>query len=458
MGDPNNVFDFLVVNGSLYPQIQNISLLNWTNGYPLHTQNSGVNISVFPDGDAQLNFHPGNGSFALSLPVLSMLLNPNAIRNIIDCSYPLSGQYDHLPRILFYVSLVVSVLFRRFPVIATAALGSVMTYSTVAAIHLFVLLGLYKFGQPDENTSQLAHGLSAWDSNTAVTGGDIDVWGIMPVISASAVMLTPIMAFSNTFRSHRARALVIYWAIIIFVAMALLYAKVLYNGTDWNIDIIPSFAFCSNTSKYCQDLGKQFGIKFIEDYNECNCVDFCALYSPKAPMRRDANMGALLHHRAVSKFVCSDDSCQNHKIRKSVTGLLTLVTVMWAIVILQGVATLLHSQTKLSTARNFIFRMLYNPILTPVALIFRNNRRRRIISRLRLDHSGSNSWTRRIRRFLAKSIAATYYLLTVLGMFAYPVLFILTIFACELIVGTWATSEHSDSVRTPPPKPYVWRM
>jgi hypothetical protein len=447
MGE-SNPFDFVVVNGSLYPQIQNISLLNWTNAYPLHTQNSGVNISIFSDDHAQLNFHPGNGNFALSLPVLSMLLNPNAIRNTIDCTYPLSGQYDHLPRILFYVSLVVSVLFRRFPVIATAALGSVMTYSTVAAIHLFVLFGFFEFGEPSENTSQERFGLRGWDSNTAATGGDIDVWGIMPVISASAVMLTPIMAWSNTFRSHKARALVVYWAIIVFVAMALLYQKVLYNGSDWSIDIVPSFAFCTNTSPYCQKLGQQFGIKFLEDYNQCNCVDFCALYSPTAPMRRDANMGALLHHKAVSKFVCSDDTCQDHKIRGSIQGILTLVSVMWAMVILQGVATLLHSQTKLSTVRNFIFRILYNPIITPVALIFKAGRRRRIISRLRLDHTGSNSWTRRIRRFVAKSVAATYYLLTVLGMFAYPIVFILTIFACELIVGTWATSEHSDSVRT----------
>jgi hypothetical protein len=439
--------DFLVVNGSVHRQIQNIPLLNWTNAYPLHYNDSGANISIFPDGATQLNFNPGNGSFALSLPVISMLLNPNAIRNTIDCTYPLSGQYDHLPRILFYVSLVVSVLFRRFPVIATAALGSVMTYSTVAAIHLFVLLGLFDFGLPSENVPPAKFSLAGWDSRSAATGGDIDVWGIVPVISATAVMLTPILAWSNTFRSHKARSLVVYWAIIIFVAMALLYQKFVDNVVEWRVDVIPSFAFCTNTSPYCQELGKKFGINFIEDYNECNCVDFCALLSPPAPMRRDANMGALLHHRAISKFVCTDDNCEdNDSIRKSVTFMLTLVLVMWAIVILQGIVTLLHSQTRLSTARNFIFRMLYNPLLTPVALVFKDNRRRRIISRFHLDRTGSRSWTRRIRLFVAKTIAASYYLLTVLGMFLYPVLFIITIFACELIVGTWATSEHSDSV------------
>jgi hypothetical protein len=307
---------------------------------------------------------------------------------------------------------------------------------------------VYKFDLPTgENNSQANLELDGWDTRTAANGGDIDIWGIMPVVSASAVMLTPILAWSNTFKSHKAKAIVIYWAIIIFVAMAFLYKKLLNDGLEWNLDVIPSFAYCTNTSPQCQDLGRQFGIKFIEDYNDCGCVDFCALLSPTAPLRREANMGALLQHKAVSKFVCTGGTCDSAgSRRKSVGNILTLVSVMWAIVLLQGVATLLHSQTKLSTARNFIFRMLYMPLLTPVTLIFKDNRRRRIISRFRLNHTGRKSWTSHIRLFFAKTVAAAYYLLTVLGMFAYPVLFILTIFACELIVGSWATSEHSDSV------------
>lgn len=430
-------------NGSLPAQLS-ASVLNNYNPYPLHDEDSQVWLSMYPDSSASLAFWTGDGNFALTLPVLSMLLNSNASRALVVCSYPLSGQYNHLPRILFYVALVVAIIFREYTVVATAALGSAMTYSTVAAIHLFVLLGTYKFGfATGENDYLWPLG---WDSRTAIDGGDMDILGIMPVISASAVTLTPILAWSNTFRTSKARALVVYWALIIFASMIPLYKILIEFGSKWNPDFIPSFAYCTSKTPYCQD---RIEISTYQDYHDCGCVDFCGLLSPQAPLRRYANMVPVLHYKAVAQLVCYNGDCSKGEdsTRELYIRLVDLVLVMWALVIIQGLATIFHSHVTLDTVRAYVFRIFYTPIRTIILLVFRGNRQHAIMSKLHLDYTARNpGFLRRCHRFVAKTIAGAYYSLTVLGMFAYPLLFLLTIGICEIIVGQSATSEHSDSI------------
>src|ERR1700712_5295057 len=148
-----------------------------------------------------------------------MLLNPNGTVAIISCAYPLSGQYDHLTRWLFYVALIAAILFRRKPIIATTALASVMTYSTLSALHLFVLLGQYKFQQPADWCYGGNATVPGWDAESAARGGDVDFFGIMPVVTTTSIMLTPILIWSTTFRSTKARVLIVWWAIFIFTSI-----------------------------------------------------------------------------------------------------------------------------------------------------------------------------------------------------------------------------------------------
>src|SRR5215472_11499341 len=129
-----------LTNGSLYPQLINNANFTWGNPYPSHDIDPGVNLTIFPDNVLQLNFAVGNGNLSLAMSVISMLLHPDATQVDIACSYPLSGQYDRLQRFLFYGTLIVGLVFRHNGVIALAAIGVAMTYSSLAAIHLFVLL------------------------------------------------------------------------------------------------------------------------------------------------------------------------------------------------------------------------------------------------------------------------------------------------------------------------------
>ena len=83
--------------------------------------------------------------FQAVLPLFAEILGTNGAAVETSCTYPLSGQYDHLPSILFYVLLVAAILFRRNSWVVSAALGVTMSYSAAAAVHFFILLGFHGF-------------------------------------------------------------------------------------------------------------------------------------------------------------------------------------------------------------------------------------------------------------------------------------------------------------------------
>ena len=60
----------------------------------------------------------------------------------IQCCYPISSTYGPRQRYIFYVLAIFTVLMRRSAWIGTAALGSVMVYSTTAAVHAIILVTL----------------------------------------------------------------------------------------------------------------------------------------------------------------------------------------------------------------------------------------------------------------------------------------------------------------------------
>jgi len=57
-----------------------------------------------------------------------------------SCTYPISGQYGFLNRLLFYLLMIFALVARRRTWLAAAALGTAMTYAASAAVHAFALL------------------------------------------------------------------------------------------------------------------------------------------------------------------------------------------------------------------------------------------------------------------------------------------------------------------------------
>ena len=135
----------------------------------------------------------------------------------VSCSYPISGSYGPTPRYVFYLLAVFAVLMRKSTWIGTAALGSVMTYSTTAAIHAIVLLAIRSkmyqgYGLADgyymrvlvegQPISGLDDGLGnalwlpvlpmAWDSDTDAA---------LAIVGTAFLALLPMQVWSTTFKT-----------------------------------------------------------------------------------------------------------------------------------------------------------------------------------------------------------------------------------------------------------------
>lgn len=77
-----------------------------------------------------------------------------------------------------------------------------MLFSAIAVIHFFVLEGTFRWGfAASENLGPGPGDIAPWDSFPAKNGGDVDFWGILPVLLVTGVMLAPILAWSSTFRN-----------------------------------------------------------------------------------------------------------------------------------------------------------------------------------------------------------------------------------------------------------------
>lgn len=422
-----------LTNGSLYPQINN-SAFYPGNPYPSHDKDPGVNLSVLPSDLLQLNFAAGNGNVSLAMPVLLMLLNPNATQVDILCSYPLSGQYDRLQRFLFYGTLITALLFRRNGLIAIAAIGVAMTYSALSAVHLFVLLSWYGWtsGSSGENSTYIGN------SDSSILYGDIDFYGIYPVLTSTAVMLTPILIWSSTIRTHEARVVMIYWALLIFAAtIPTIY---LWINPNWSLNVIDSIAYCTGTGDECSWSNLEDNMN-TETYQSCNCADFCGLLSPTAPLRKGTNMVAYIG-LSISENTVS-------KGYNAIAKTYEFIYIIWIVALAQGVLSLLSIQSSPMQLRNTIFKIFNADTATIVKFFFRGERRKRILQRLHMkDATTASNPTiyRKIRLHFAKLSATAYLVITVLGAVVYPAAFIVTVVLNELIVDQYPVSEDSGAV------------
>lgn len=251
-------------NGSVFDQIPPMLM-----SYPSMSTEI-LNLTILPNNLASLTFTVIQKAY-LAFPLELVLFDPNTIQIQIFCSYPLSGQYDTLSRILFYVLMVVAFLFRRHTWIAVAALGAAMTYAAVSAVHLFAIIALYA-GQ--------ALGLSASAAYSTQQYKDVDVWGIFPIIATSGIMLTPILMWSKSIRlyddtenkpaeerRYKVQPVIIYWGLLIFAALVALIIYVLVLPGEF--DILPSFASCS-ADPNCVSNQPADGIMTQNYYDTCS--------------------------------------------------------------------------------------------------------------------------------------------------------------------------------------------
>lgn len=214
-----------------------------------------INFLTFPEQENILPWHneaenwtmgknfSGNNSFFRTQPV--------------ECSYPISSSYASTPRYIFYALVFVSILARKATWVTSVALSSVMTYSSVAAIHAFVLVTLRKKIVPNVLFNHqwevaLIEGIApngrfedryqdgalwlpilpmAWDA---------DAIPVLAIVGTAFLVLLPMQSWSSTLKASKAKVVVVLWGCLLTAAFvcALVNATYLYR---W---VFPQFRIC----------------------------------------------------------------------------------------------------------------------------------------------------------------------------------------------------------------------
>lgn len=92
------------------------------------TANTFINLTVLPNNLASITFNASDPFIDRTFALSAMLFDSNVFRLPITCIYPISGSYDLLSRVLFYILMVFSLALRRHEWISMTALGTAMTY------------------------------------------------------------------------------------------------------------------------------------------------------------------------------------------------------------------------------------------------------------------------------------------------------------------------------------------
>jgi hypothetical protein len=411
-------------NGSLFPQTQ--GHLDAT--YLGLDQQSNINLTIYPNNIAGITFPVEGIDITWTFTLAQSIFDPSNYRVGVYCMYPLSGQYDMLPRALFYLLLVFSLLFRRHNWLATAALGTAMTYAAVSAVHMLALVTNFDFGTPQPG----------WDINSSKAYGDVDVYGIYPILSAAAIMLTPILNWSVSVRANEAQMVVVYWGALIFAALvpAWLYSN---NISDWWINFPVSFVVCPYSAAATHpDCNPNMNIT-SESYIYCQCTDFCGLLGPSTPMRKYANMVPALS-LSISEIANSSQPFQN---------VFKFNEVVLATVVAQGILGLIESQFSQAEVRNLVFRVLYAEPRDFIILLFEGERQEKLLKKLGMQNASPKPMTSlrwRLQFHFARLVAALFFVFAIIFAALALAIFVTNVVTQEIYITFWPVSERSDAI------------
>jgi hypothetical protein len=136
----------------------------------------------------------------------------------IACVYPISGQYNNLPRWLYYFLLISVIVLRRQHWLAVGAAATCLTYGGGAAIHALILTHLRQslVSQIPDGYVQLPSGQELWISAAAL---DLDTDGTLAIIGVGFLITLPMALWSSQFRRSDAKPILVIWTVLMFLGM-----------------------------------------------------------------------------------------------------------------------------------------------------------------------------------------------------------------------------------------------
>ena len=419
-----------------------------------------LNISLFDDNVTALLFKGGHGlDFWYLAPAIIGFFNTTSYTAPVLCTYAINGAYGFYPRLLYYVLLAFSLIFRRHIWLSTAALGTAMTYAATAAAHSFALFYEFKFS-------------ASPNSHDPIDWGDADLFAIFTVVVAGCIMLTPILNWSITVRENDARPVVAWWGGLMFAsAIGCLQVismrdptPVTYGSTA--ICQRGGLPDCNNGTWWGGDEGYLANRTY---YEVCDCIDLCGTILIDVPMRRN---------QQLSSWLVSEEATMLVKHKSGRTRLINSLALV--LVIFQGILGLFESRWTQAEVRNWVFRKLnrskwHDRFYTEPKDGLELSKNPRITTRIYwsvttfclmplitvhewLDRrTQSRPWMKRVldvcvqsfkdlHFVVAKWISASVYLFSVFMAIACPMLFISSVVINEIYVRFYPVSEQNDAV------------
>lgn len=397
---------------------------------PAGNASQPVNLTILPDNLATLLFSvTDNQHFAQTFAVARTLLSPDYYSQQIHCFYPLSGSYDFLTRVLFYLLLVFALLYRRHSWLAVAALGTAMTYSATTAVHAFALL------------TQFGWSIGPTNMESAQNFGDIDIMGVFIILNTSLMTITPILNWSTNVRRDKAQVIVALWGMLTFVAWVpiTVYVSLRPDGTMlhlWKLDGMTALVSCPRSAMDKSSLcGPGMNIT-KELYTTCECFDFCSLLGPTAPMRKGATLVPFIMTQAV--VARSEDPTYSFVDYYA--------QLMSTVIVLYGAFGLLHNQFSLREMRNLLLRFcdMHPRELKSLWTMARGKERNpRSISCI---NESTRTGLRKMQRCFAKTVALLFFLLGLFLTSICPFIFLSIVVLGELDMEQYPESEGNDAV------------
>jgi hypothetical protein len=198
------------------------------------------------------------------LSTVAAMHNTSDHANLILCVYPISGAYGLLPRLLYYVTLVLAIFGRNQEWLVMGALASALTYSGTSALHM----------------------MSLCTSRKEVF--DLDISGAWAILTTGALAYITFINWSTTLRNSRARIVMVCWGALI--GIGLLYGRVELYDTA-----------LSPGEPACYSSGGEFLSKPFQLFDPSfNCTYQC--FSVHKPLREPSETVAIPETLLTGRF------------------------------------------------------------------------------------------------------------------------------------------------------------
>jgi hypothetical protein len=182
----------------------------------------------------------------------------------INCVYPISGTYGFLPRLLYYITLLLAIFGRSKEWLIIGALVSALTYAGTSAIHIMTLVR----------------------SKRGVF--DLDIMAAWAVLSTGALAYIGIIHWSSTLRNSRARTVMVYWGILIGISL------IFGRSELFDTPLSPPEPACYSSQ------GKLLATPIELISPDFNCTYAC--FSLTKPLRHRYEIQAVPHHLLAGKY------------------------------------------------------------------------------------------------------------------------------------------------------------